>query len=371
MNVNVIYHHYPHYRAPVMRELVRHGRHEYRFWGSLSPQNGIETFEGDDIVSIRPLHFAFYGKYWRLRGYWPAVLDRSADAVLLLATPNMAASWCIGIAARIIGKKVLFWCHGWLRKEPPLKRLVRNCFYRLADSVLVYNERSKNLGVESGFPANRIVVIYNSLDFERSQCALEDIRAGISDRPQDRFDNPSRPLVICSARLTSLCRFDLLLTAAKELEMRGMPINILLIGDGPERNALEKMAISLGISVQFFGACYDEAKLGNMIYWADLLVSPGKIGLAAIHSLTYGTPVITHGDMDRQMPEAESIEPGVTGLFFDQGDASDLAAKIQAWLIAGHDRVKVRQMCRNVVAKNWNPKAQRILIDQAISNLAE
>jgi glycosyltransferase involved in cell wall biosynthesis len=370
--VNVIYHHFPHYRRPIMRELVKGGKHEYRFWGSLEPVNGIESFKGDELVTVNPLRFSLRGSRWVLRDHWPAALDRSADALLIIGNPNMPATWTMAIAARLTGKKVLFWSHGWLKPEPSLKRRLRNFYFSLADKILVYGERARELGSRSGFPEKRIDTIYNSLDYERAQLALGRIAAGDMKHiplPQSFFADPNLPLIICTARLTDLCRFDLLFDAAAKLAQQGHPINILLVGDGPERRALEKLARDLGINAHFLGACYDEDMLANLLYHADLTVSPGKIGLTVIHSLTYGTPAITHGNLDQQMPEVEAIEPGITGLLFEQNNVADLALKVEDWLASGRDRAEVRRECQRVVAEKWTPSKQRELIDASIDDL--
>lgn len=72
---------------------------------------------------------------------------------------------------------------------------------------------------------------------------------------------------------------------------------------------------NLANNIWFYGACYDEIKNAALIYNADLCVSPGNVGLTAMHSMVFGTPVITHNDFKWQMPEFEAIEPGKTGDF--------------------------------------------------------
>ncbi|MDE1159030.1 MAG: glycosyltransferase family 4 protein [Neorhizobium sp.] len=379
--VNVIYHHFPHYRRPVLQELAASAEHDYSFWGSHQAVSGIEPFTGDDTLAIRPLHFATRGRRWILSGYWPAIFDRSVDAVIILANPNMLATWKMALVARLSGKKVLFWAHGWLRREPLPKRLLRHAYYRLAHTVMVYGTRARALGEANGFPARRIAVVYNSLDFERSRAAFDRLRqrqergksgsalAGLFDRAMQ--EGASRPVLICTARLIAACRFDLLFHAARRLQDAGRPVDILLVGDGPERLALERLAAELGLSVNFYGACYDESVLAELIYGADLTVSPGKIGLTVIHSLSYGTPAITHDNLDEQMPEVEAIIPGVTGALFKQNDAGALAACIADWLDSGRDRALVRLACRKVVEDVWNPATQRRLIDGAVSALVE
>jgi glycosyltransferase involved in cell wall biosynthesis len=370
-SVNVIYHQFPHYRRPIMLELVQNGSNEYKFFASVEPVAGIVPFAGDDKVRVTPLHFRVWHGLWLLKGYWPAVVDRDCDALVILANPNMPASWLMAIVGRLTGKKVLFWAHGWLKPEPVFKRIFRNLYFRLAHHMLVYGERSRRIGFSLGYPADRITVVYNSLDFDRAKALVAEIESGAEalPRPQDLFAENERPLIICTARLTRLCRFDLLLHAAAQLKTEGRPINVLLVGDGPERQALEDLARQLGVDAYFYGACYDEAVLARLIYFSDLTVSPGKIGLTVIHSLSYGTPAITHGNLDEQMPEVEAILPGETGAFFERGSADDLASKIKAWLDAGRDRAEVRRACYGMIAGNWNPRQQRILIETAIAKV--
>ncbi len=277
-------------------------------------------------------------------------------------------SWVGSIIARIKGTKVLFWGHGWLRREKFPQRTIRNIYYRLSSKVLVYAERGKELGVDAGFPARDIVTIYNSLDTDEAERVLGLIEAGELDElhPARLFDHQDRPIVICTARLTKVCRFDLLLKAAKILKDQGRPINVLLVGDGTEREALEALARSLEVDVHFHGAVYDETRLAQLIYRSDVTVSPGKIGLTAMHSMMYGTPAITHGEFDNQMPEFEAIVPGETGAFFRRNDEEDLARTIADWLDNGADREQVRAACRECIATKWNPQRQVELIEGAL-----
>lgn len=367
--INVIYHHYPFYRLPVMRELVGAGRHEYRFWGSLDAVEGVEAFRGDDVIAIRPLRFALHGRLWRLGGYWPAVLDRSSDVLLVHGHPNMPASWLIGLVGRATGKKIAYWAHGWLRPEPLLKAILRRYHYLLGHRVLTYGERAAHLASASGFPSARIVPIYNSLDWRTAEKLLAQFdaegRASIRARlgvATDIFR------LTCVARLIPACRFDLLVDAMTILARRGLHTELCLIGDGPDRAMLEERAASSGVGVTFAGAIHDEARIGAELYASDLTVCPGKAGLSAIHSMMYGTPVISHGDMNRQMPEAEAIIPGRTGDFFACGDAEDLARVIARWM-AREDRTATRRHCTDMIETRYNPVTQAERIDRAISGL--
>jgi glycosyltransferase involved in cell wall biosynthesis len=371
VRVAVAYHVWPHYRQPVMQAMDRSEAIAYDFYGSGEPLEGVLHAPTASVSRFVRAPFRRWGKLLWQPGAVRAARDGRYQAIILLADPNFASTWVAATLARWRGVPVLFWGHGWLRPESAIKQAVRRTYFALSHRVLVYAERGKQLGMEAGFAAERITVVYNSLDVARADAVIAGIEEGADHaRPQELFAEPERPLLICTARLTARCRFDLLLTAAETLSRRGFPVNVLLVGDGPERAALERQAQDLGVAVHFFGGCHDEDVVGPMLYHADLTVSPGKIGLTAMHSLMYGTPAVTHGDFDAQMPEVEAIEPGRTGAFFKRDDAADLARTIARWLDVGPPRERVRANARATIRAKWTPQVQAALIERAVLQVA-
>lgn len=366
LRVAVVYHAWPHYRQPVMQAMDRSASIAYDFLGSGAPFDGVPHAEIGSVARFVRAPFRRFGPLVWQWGAVRAACDPRYQAIVLLANPNFVSTWLAAVIARARGIPVLFWGHGWLSRERPHKRAVRRIYFGLADRFLVYAERGKRLGAETGFPAERITVVYNSLDVARADAVIARIEREGGPRPQSLFADPDRPLLICTARLTPKCRFDLLLTAAARLSAQDRPVNVLLVGDGVERAALERQAGDLGVAVRFFGACHDEEVVGPLIYHADLTVSPGKIGLTAMHSLMYGTPAVTHGDFDAQMPEVEAIEAGRTGAFFRRDDAEDLAHTIAEWLAAAPPRSQLRVAARATIRAKWTPQAQARIIEQAV-----
>ncbi|HTM78640.1 MAG TPA: glycosyltransferase, partial [Devosia sp.] len=338
-------------------------------WGDIAEFQGISAFQGDETVRIEPLQFKTAGR-GDIGGYWAAIRDPGADALIIIGNPNYRSTWIMALAGRAMGKKILFWAHGWLRPEPPLKRLLRNTYYGLADKVLVYGERAIEMAERSGFRRDKVAVIYNSLDWDQTKLHADAAAAQDRNALRAGFGMPlDKPVLICTARLTLLCQFDLLLNAAAQLRQAGQAYHIALVGDGPERVPLEQLASDLCLDIRFHGAVYDEAKLARMFAASDLTVSPGKVGLTAIHSLSYGVPVITHGDLDAQMPEVEAIEPGITGDFFERNNVDSLAAAIEDWFVVGRDPASVRAACHKVIEAKFNPLTQTRLIDKAVSDV--
>ena len=295
---------------------------------------------------------------------------RDLDAVVYLGNPYFLSTWLSAALARLTGKRVLFWTHGWTRTEAGLKAGVRNLFYRLAHGLLLYGHRARADGLAKGFDPGRLHVIYNSLDYEAQKQARDGVDPlALPQLKQELFGDATVPMILCSARLTPACRFDLVLDAMARLRAEQHPVNLLLIGDGPERAALEAQAQRLGVSVRFFGACYDENTLVRLTMAAHATVSPGKVGLTAIQSLAYGTPVITHDDRDAQFPEWEAIVPGATGDFFQRGDVAALARVIKSWTLQGAVSAETRRACHRQLDRFYNPTFQRRAIDRAVSGL--
>lgn len=368
--IAVIYHFFPHYRAPIVKALAKSDHFDFEFWGAHEALDGIPSYTGGDGVKVNKIGIRTANGRYRLSGFWKPLFSRRIKALIVLGNPNIPETWLIALIGRITGKAVLFWAHGWLRPEAPLKAFARNMYFRLANVVLVYGDRARMLAKSSGFPEQRVRSIYNSLDWDRSL----DLYNRLGLLPHDELRHsvtpwPYIPLLICTARLTSVCSFDVLLRAMAHLASRGQPVSLNLVGDGPERASLEALAKSLDVRVQFMGAIYDEEILARLIYAADVTVSPGKVGLTAMHSLTYGTPVITHGNLDEQMPEVEAITSDVTGAFFERGNVENLADTLARWLSTPQHRENVREVCRETIASRYTPGKQRELIEQALSQV--
>jgi glycosyltransferase involved in cell wall biosynthesis len=362
--IAVIYHFFPHYRSGVINELCTQERTVVTFIGGPRGIDGIRPFEFTNKHNFIPITTLMY---WRFV-FQPYLLRLSLtgkyDAVIFLANPYFLTTWLAAIILRLRGKRIIFWGHGWLREEPKIFEVIKKMFFSLADDILVYSERAKQLGEQKGFC--NIKVFYNSLDFGSQIKNVELIESGELKLPVLSFRRHEASLIICTARLTTACRFDLLIEALALLERGGLALDLLLIGDGPQKQALVKHAAERQVNAFFYGECYDEKVIGPLLFSAELTVSPGKVGLTAIHSMTYGTPVITHDNVSHQMPEHEAIVDGITGTYFSEGDALSLAETIKHWLKNHPDRVFVRKACMQRIQRLYTPEAQLEILNSVL-----
>jgi glycosyltransferase involved in cell wall biosynthesis len=221
-----------------------------------------------------------------------------------------------------------------------------------------------------GFKSENLYVIYNSLDYEVQKSFRDEVtKERILEVKEQLFGDHSKPIVICTSRIIKERKLELLFQAVHYLKSEGLDVNILLVGSGPEQLILENLASKLDLQVVFFGECYEEKILSELVMVADATVSPGRMGLTAIHSLAYGTPVITHNNFDQQVPEVEAIIPGANGDFFRQNDYIDLANTIRKWVQTDLPKDILRSNCIQIIEKYYNARYQAKIIEHAVSGL--
>ena len=161
----------------------------------------------------------------------------------------------------------------------------------------------------------------------------------------------------------------MLVEVIDKLNREGKQYNLVLVGGGEEYDNLKRLVKERKLEEQIwlYGPCYDEKTNSELIYNADLCVAPGNVGLTAIHTMVFGTPVITHNSFEWQMPEFEAIQEGVTGAFFERDNMQSLTEQIRQWFFEKNDkRDEVRRSCYQVIDTSWNPYYQLEVIKKVI-----
>jgi glycosyltransferase involved in cell wall biosynthesis len=333
--------------------------------------NKVKVF--DTSCLQHPVHFLHVknpGRSWSsTEGVIPLLKNKEFERYLMTGEVRDITTWLVLILKNFFyrKKKIYFWTHGWYGKESRLERLIKHIFYKMVDGVFLYGNHAKEMMLQEGFKGNNLYVIHNSLDYNAQLEIRKKIKS--SSLYQDHFKNSNKNIIFLG-RLTTVKRLDMLLDVVSMLKEKGELYNITFVGDGLERIKLEQKASCLEIKKQvwFYGACYDEQKNAEFVYNADLCVSPGNVGLTAMHMLMFGTPVITHDCFELQMPEFEAIVPYKTGLFFKYGDVNNLCIKIQEWFrVNGELRDYVRQSCYREIDTQWTPDFQMSVLQSVLN----
>lgn len=312
------------------------------------PYELFEHFKGE-------FHNVNIGRFYWQKGVL-ALLKSEYTDIITPAEPFCLSSWLLILLARIYHKNVYSWTHGAYGNEGRLKRMATKWKIKHLKGCFLYGEYAKRILVKWGVPKEKLHVVYNSLNYDEQ--LLMRNKLATTDFYQKHFDNDNRNIVFIG-RLTKVKKLDQVLKAVAILKERGMNLNVTYVGDGTERQKLESLAKELNLdNVWFYGACYDEKQIAHLLYNADICVSPGNVGLTAMHTMSFGCPVISHNNFFMQMPEFEAIEDGKTGTFFRENDIESLSEAINRWLASVVDREDVRKACYKVIDEKYNPHIQ-------------
>jgi len=187
--------------------------------------------------------------------------------------------------------RIVFTEHGRLSDAPPSpkRRALNPVLAHAASRIVSVSHDLKRHMVAEGLPDARIEVVHNGIELgpEPASDAAADLRR--------RLELPAEALVVGTvARLDSVKHLQTLVEAAGHLAQRGRKINVVVIGDGPERAALERetRARELEHAVHFLGH-RDDARgfLPGLDVYVNSSISEG-ISLTILEAMAAGVPVV-------------------------------------------------------------------------------
>lgn len=249
------------------------------------------------------------------------------------------------IAARRLGIPAVSTCHGWIANDFKGRLYTRIDKYllRLFDRVIVVSARMRDHLLGLGIPAQRISVVQNAL-------IVENYRPDRGDRSLRReWGIPEQDKVIGNiGRLSPEKRQDLFLRAAAAL-LRDTPgLRFVLIGIGPDEQALRRLAVELGIADKVIFAGY-RSDMQNVYNNLDLVVqSSSTEGMpnVVLEALLMRVPVVAT-DVGGT---AEIVVDGASGRLIPPNDLDALTAGMRealtdphcaaAWVEAGERRIR-------------------------------
>ena len=199
----------------------------------------------------------------------------------------------------------------------PLQFDLQNAVFRLCDRIVCNSKAAAARLTTRGLSPEKIVVIPNAVSPE--------IFAIARARKPGPVARPFR--VGMMARMSVSKDYALLLQAAARLRSRSLNIQFFLIGDGPQRLALESLTRTMGLTgqVNFLGERRD---LGNVLAQLDIsvLASSSESSPNAItESMAAGLPVVA----SRVGGIPELVSHGQNGFLIPCDDDVALAASIE------------------------------------------
>ena len=198
---------------------------------------------------------------------------------------------------------------------------------------IALNQFAQDKFIAAGLPAERIVVKPNFMADPFATDPMPDV---------------ARKGALYVGRLSAEKGVGVLVDAWREMDM---PLTIL--GDGPDRAALEARA---GPNVHFLGH-RDRAFVQEAMRAAAVLVVPSiwfeMFPMTVVEAMACGTPLV----VSRIGALAEIVEDGKTGVHFTAGDAADLARTLRSIFAEPAVLARMGQNARRHYEKALSPHA--------------
>lgn len=202
---------------------------------------------------------------------------------------------------------------------------------RRADWWFAYTRSSADIVAAAGFRRECITVVDNSIDTTALSAAIQHARAlPAAERRLALGLRTSGPLVVFIGSLYADKRIDRLLELAAELHHQDPALQLAIGGDGPERERLRQALQQAPWRdfVQWLGNVEGERKAA-LLASADLLLSPGVVGLGVLDAFAAGVPLVTTQGLGHG-PELDYVEHGRNALVVADGDLTATVRQLLA-----------------------------------------
>lgn len=192
---------------------------------------------------------------------------------------------------------------------------------RLPPDLLVNSCEAKRVAEESGRAPNRVHLLANVIDLDEFDRQAADGRAVVEEI------GPGGPIAAAVGRLVPAKRFDQFVAALARARQDVPELRGLVVGDGPERAALERQAADAGLvppAIRFLGA---RADVPAILTYCTCLVLPSEhegFPNVLLEAMAARLPAVTTAAGDAGLVVTE----GETGFVVPFADAPAMAARM-------------------------------------------
>lgn len=185
----------------------------------------------------------------------------------------------------------------------------------VSDAITTVSDFLKRETVEEFKIEKPIRVIHNFVD-------CNEFRPASGSAVRDRYARPDDRLMIHVSNFRKVKNIPVIVEVFSRVRAR-RPSKLMLVGDGPELEAIERLVAEKGLSddVIFLG---DQEAIQDILPAADVFILPSEhesFGLAALEAMSCGLPVVASNVGGLH----EVIDDGVTGFLRDPHDVDGMS----------------------------------------------
>ncbi len=247
---------------------------------------------------------------------------RSWDIDLIIANGGREY-WPAAVAAKLLGKKILFIRH----QTDRIRKTTRWLIHNNVDAVVAVSGAVRQALISSGIKADKIVLIHNCISLSKFDPFHVD--RGEARRRLSVADDEC--LIGTIGKLNRGKGVYELLRAAATIMKGNGSVKLIFAGDGEDREGLGKEAGKLGVldKVIFTGVTKDVEQIyAAMDIFALASTCEEAFGIVLIEAMAMGKPVI--GTIVGGVPDI--IRDGVNGLLVPPGDERALSRALVKYI---------------------------------------
>ena len=292
---------------------------------------------------------------------WLKALPKIVQAILrerpdLIHSHTRVAQVLGWAASSITSTPYVTTCHGLYKF-----RLGRRFFRCWGKWVMAISSATMNRVVQQYrlAPPHQVILIENGIDVERFRQAPDPAEV---ERFRRMNGLNGGPIIGSVARLSPVKGLDLLLRAAPALFSEFPGLQLLLVGDGPAREELVRLAHELKIAERV-AICPSVEDTRVPMALMQAFAAPAweeGFGLAIVEAMAAGVPVVA---TDAGGP-GEIIEPGKSGLLIQPGDTAGLERELRSLLNDAGARARIARQGQARVK-------QRFDLDRVVTQVEE
>lgn len=292
-----------------------------------------------------------------------AVSGHRVDADVLLAS---SSGWAHGIP--VSGRKIVY-CHAparWLYQSDRYAggqdagmraRAVRTAIRALGPGLRAWDQAA-------ALSADRYLV--NSTVVQTAVREVYGIEAEVlapppapivADGPSEQVEQVSAPFLLCVARLLPYKNVDLVIEAVAAVG----GVELVIVGDGPERNRLAELARRSG-GTHLVGRVSDAQLKWLYSNTAGLVAASYEdFGLSPLEAGSFGRPTAALRDGGY----LDTVIENTNGVFFDSADAPAIAAAVERMLRATWSAPAIRKHAAGFSEERFAARLHAVVAEEA------
>jgi glycosyltransferase involved in cell wall biosynthesis len=304
-----------HYRIPLFMRLFEIlSQDGIELTVAYSPPHGLHAILSDD--GELPSEF---GR--KVRGHWlggrviyqPLWREVAAADLVITGHENkyLMNIWLFLLSA-LRFKTVALWGLGPCMEEGQSKtsRWLREKAPKAVDWYFAYTDGIVPYVRQHGVPADRITSVQNAADTNELRKSVAAVSDDEVSQAKLKLGMPAGPAGIYCGVLEPTKHLPFLVESARLIRQQVPDFQLLIVGTGPDRSWVEKMA-SENPWIHYLGPKFGREK-ALALRMANIFMLPGRVGLAVLDSFAAGLPLFTT-DLTIHCPEVAYLADGHNG----------------------------------------------------------